>query len=129
MDENDVISAVCAHLETNGYEISSRCHTSQRGIDVCAKHKDNGKIVLVEAKGGTSSKLGTNRFGQPYTKSQVFDRVAKGIFTCMQLRADSLSGTDARVILALPNGAWFQEYIASVGSGLSVLNIEVWYAT
>jgi hypothetical protein len=127
MDENAVVNAVCEHLEAEGYKILSRLTTSQQGIDVEAQHKSHFRKVLVEAKGGTSSKPESARFGRPYTRSQVFDRVAKGIFTCLQLRAANPNCEQARILLALPSGEWFSKYIESVGETLRRTDIEVWF--
>lgn len=74
MDENAVVQAVCSFLTQNGYAIKSSCSTTERGIDVCAEKSSASQRINVKAKGGTSSHPGSNRFGKPYTVSQVFDR-------------------------------------------------------
>ena len=89
MDENRVIEGVCSRLLSMGCEIEQRLSTTQRGIDVIARNAHSTEEFIVEAKGGTSSREGSARFGKPYTQNQVFDRVAKGVFTCIQLRANT----------------------------------------
>jgi hypothetical protein len=44
--ENDVIEAVCRHLEHDGHRIISRSATRQRGIDIVAEHSEAGRVVL-----------------------------------------------------------------------------------
>ncbi len=105
------------------------CYTSEHGIDVIAEHPETKVKLLIEAKGGTSSKPGSSRYGLPYTKSQVFDRVAKGIFTCMQLRTNNPDKKAVRVILAVPEEPnYFKEYLRTVSSSLDCSGIEVWFA-
>lgn len=107
MDENAVIDSVCSRLRALGYEVTQRLKTKEHGIDVVAHNPENGQQVFIEAKGGTSSREGSNRFGKPYTQSQVFDRVAKGVFTCLQLRAEHPDRENEHVVLAVPEGARF----------------------
>src|SRR3954470_14031865 len=85
MDENKVITAVCAWLDAGDYDVRQRLATTEQGIDIIARHRASGRMLYIEAKGGTSSREGSPRFGKPYSQSQVFDRVAKGVFTALQL--------------------------------------------
>jgi hypothetical protein len=104
MDENAVVEAACSFLGENGYVIKSRCSTAERGIDVCAE-KPTGQQIHVEAKGATSSRPGSARFGKPYTKNQVFDRVAKGFYTVFQMQGKG--NREARYVLAVLDTDWF----------------------
>ena len=128
-DENTVIHAVCKFLSVGGYKIVQKLGTTEHGVDVIAEHPGTHVRVLVEAKGGTSSRDGSERFGKPYTQTQVFDRVAKGIFTCLQMRTENPDKNAVRVILAVPEKPdYFQKYISKVISSLETAGIEVWYA-
>lgn len=98
LTENDVVAAVCVHLEARGWAILSRCDTGQRGIDVVAQRGD--QRLLVEAKGGTSSKANTARFGKAFNTAQTSDHVANAVFTAMELAS---SEPQAIVAVALPN--------------------------
>ena len=129
LDENAVVVAICKHLMLLCYEIKQQLSTTEHGIDVIAQHPDSKVQVLVEAKGGTSSRLGSKRYGKPYTQNQVFDRVAKGIFTCLQLRTEYPDKHMVRIILAIPEKpSHFKKYIESVASSLEPAGIEVWFA-
>ena len=127
MDENRVIEGVCSRLQSMGCEIEQRLSTTQRGIDVIARNAHSSEEFIVEAKGGTSSREGSARFGKPYTQNQVFDRVAKGVFTCIQLRAKYPNRTRQHVILAVPEARWFRSYLEPVMAQLTMAGIEVWY--
>ncbi len=110
MNENEIIAAVCTYLESTGCQITSRLSTSERGIDITANH--DRRSFYIEAKGGTSSRKGSNRFGKPYTQSQVFDRVAKGFFTAACLR--NKYGEESVVGLAFPDTPLFRRYVDDV---------------
>jgi len=127
MDENAVVESVCTKLHAEGCDILSRCTTKQRGIDIVARKRSNGHHYYVEAKGSTSSRSGSNRFGKPYTQSQLFDRVAKGVFTCLQLREKHRDQEKEHVVLALPEGKRVRSYVTSVSVQLEAMGIEVWF--
>jgi Holliday junction resolvase-like predicted endonuclease len=113
MDENHVIDAVCHYLRESGYEISQRLHTTQQGVDIVAKNRTSNLTLQIEAKGGTSSQVGSARFGKPYTSSQVFDRVAKGFYTVCQMLSEAKS-SNSRVALAVPDTYLFRKYLSAI---------------
>jgi hypothetical protein len=129
MDENTVIDVLCAELKAAGFDIQQRLSTVEQGIDLIAAHAGHGLKVLVEAKGGTSSRVGSARHGNRYTPSQVFDRVAKGIFTCLQLRDSHQDTNGVRVVLAVPETALFYKYIHTVKGVLRQAEIDVWFVS
>ena len=125
MDENEVIEALCSYLERTGYTIVQRCRTTDHGVDVIARDASTGRELYVEAKGGTSSREGSNRYGKEYTQSQVFDRVSKGIFTSMQLRGAHSDRARVSVALAVPDSTHFRRYLSTVVAQLTALSIRV----
>ena len=60
LTENDVIDAVAAHLEGRDRRIEIVNRTDKQGFDILVRRKKNS--LAMEAKGGTSSKSGTNRY-------------------------------------------------------------------
>ena len=62
LDENDVVAAVCSHLEHEGYTIVQRLRTTQRGVDIIAEHPSRAGKLHIEAKGGTSARQGRPRY-------------------------------------------------------------------
>jgi hypothetical protein len=124
MDENQVIDAVCDYLQENGYEISQRLHTTQRGIDIIAINRTSSLKLQIEAKGGTSSRVGSARFGKPYTESQVFDRVAKGLYTVCQMLSESKS-SNGKFALAVPDTYIFRKYLTAIKPIMANLEIGV----
>lgn len=125
MDENEVIAGICAHLIASGCHVEQRLHTTERGIDIIAREPESHRRILIEAKGGTSSRIGSERYGRPYTQTQVFDRAGKGIFTALKMRADH-SEEDVLCVLATPDTQWFRMYLAKVALLVKPLGIEVW---
>ena len=127
MDEDAVVESVCGRLVALGCHIDKRCTTKEHGIDVIAHSLTNGHKFYVEAKGGTSSRKGSARFDMPYSQSQVFNRVAKGVFTCLELRAEYPSREIEHVILAIPDTKDFHKYLDPVMRQLKDAGIEVWF--
>ena len=70
LTENRIVDLVCDQLEFDGLTISQKLDTTQTGIDIVAV-SETGKKYFVEAKGATSSKESTKRYGQEFNKSQV----------------------------------------------------------
>lgn len=75
--EDDVVQAVMQHLESDGWSIKSFALAHQHGDDIVATRAD--QRLIVEAKGAGSSKAGTKRFGQPFTRNQVGSHVSVAI--------------------------------------------------
>ena len=65
LTENQVIDAVAAHLAVAGWTIVKKLTTVEQGTDIIAERADPVRRLHVEAKGGTSSKDHTERFGLP----------------------------------------------------------------
>jgi Holliday junction resolvase-like predicted endonuclease len=113
LDENDVVDAVCRHLEKEGYTILQQRRTTERGIDIVAQHGSWLGKLLVEAKGGTSTRRGSARFEKEYTLQQVFDRVAKGFYTAVELYCKHRQRGE-QIGLAFPDSDNFRKYLARI---------------
>lgn len=125
LKESNVISAVCDFLESKQFSIVSRCTELQRGYDIVARHPLNGKEVRIEAKGETSSKPETKRFGLPFTNNQVYDHVSKAFYcAAIYAAAEVYSG------VAFPKNAAHIKQVSAIEPILKQLKIEVfWVAT
>jgi hypothetical protein len=124
LDENQVTDIVCADLESRGFQILQRLTTTQQGIDIKALNEHTGETLLIEAKGGTSSKVGSKRYGKPFTSNQVFDRVAKGFYTAAQT-STSLAETE-RSVLAVPDTLLFRKYVNQIAQPAKVLGLVIY---
>jgi len=110
LTENDVVNAVSIFLKGRGYTIQQALTTSQHGIDIEATNSEKRRC-FVEAKGATSSKSASNRYGKEFTASQIKTHVGVALlksFQTLQLHKD------AEVIIALPNNSGHKSIIASM---------------
>lgn len=125
LDENDVIDAVCRHLEEHGYSLEQRLETTQKGVDVIARHVPTGRRLFVEAKGGTSSRKGSSRFGKRYTQSQVFDLTSKGFLATVRNHVERRHDDGDLAALAVPDLEWYREYLGAIRPAVEQLGIMV----
>lgn len=126
LTENDVVQAVAGHLEGEGYRIVSSLSTSQRGIDIVAEHPSTKKRLLVEAKGGTSSKEGTANYGNPFTSNQAKTHVSVAFYYAAMLRQKH-SSEGAEVALAFPEDATHRALVEGISSALNLLGVSVFF--
>lgn len=124
LTENDVIQAVVAYLPSLGYAVESTCTTNQRGIDIVAKHGATGRRLRVEAKGGTSSKEHTDRFGQAFNGGQVVSHVSRALYeTAAMLSAHP----GDEVALALPDDEHHRGRVDVIQRALGLLGVGVFF--
>lgn len=126
LTENDVVEAVAAYLEADGYHIASKCSTHERGIDIVAEHPRTKRQLLVEAKGGTSSKEGTANYGNPFTANQAKTHVSVAFYYAAMLRQKHAS-ENAQVALAFPDDHAHRSLVENIATVLQVLGILVFF--
>src|ERR1700752_2210250 len=90
------------YLMNLGYRIDRQLTTLEQGIDIEAMNIANGRRLLVEAKGGTSSKEGTARFGKSFSLNQAKTHVAVA-FYCAAKMLQKFAPSRAQVALAFPD--------------------------
>ena len=99
LTENDVVEAITVFLKADSYNIDQALSTNEKGIDIEATHPQKGRC-FVEAKGATSSKETSKRYGKLFTGSQVKSHIGVALvasFRTLQLYPEAL------VAMALPN--------------------------
>jgi len=121
LTESDVIKAVCRFLTTHGYRVKQHLSESQTGDDIVAV-SPKGKSVMIEAKGETSSKPHTARYGKPFNSGQVLDHVSKAFY-----RAASYTTKRVLAGIALPRNEAHMKRVASIQPVLAKLNVEVFW--
>jgi Holliday junction resolvase len=77
LTENDVANHTAKYLRSQGFEVQGISDTNTHGPDIVASKGD--VKLFVEAKGQTSSKSYTNRYGKEFTPNQKWDHVSKAI--------------------------------------------------
>src|SRR5688572_28105246 len=121
LTEFQVISAVCAFLDRKGFRITQKLPETQRGIDIRAIARD-GREVGIEAKGETSSMQHSARYGKVFSPGQVFDHVAKAMYTAACYSANGmLSG------VAFPGNESHVKQVAPIAHAFRTLEIEVFW--
>ena len=124
--ENDVVRAVADHLQVQGYRIDRQLSMVERGIDIDAVHPARGERLLVEAKGATSSKVGSSRFGKPFSPNQAKSHVSVAFYCGAKLvQRHAKEGT--RVALAFPDDKNHRRLIEDIEAVLGSLNIAVFF--
>jgi len=126
LTENDVIDTVCEYLERQKYRVKDKLTTSERGVDIIAVHEETGAEFFIEAKGATSSKEGTKRFGKPFNSAQVKVHVAEAFYQATRLLPNEPS-TSKRVAIALPDTSLHRSYWGEIRHGIERLGIETFF--
>ena len=121
LTENDIVDAVAEHLKDRGWNVIEIAYTHQRGPDILVQR--DGIYLEIEAKGGTSSKVGTNRSGLPFTSSQKYDRVAKAFYDA----ACIFSEGQHRPGIALPSDSRFRKLVDDIRPALERLGVWVFW--
>ena len=124
LSENDVIQAVCNFLKYHGYRVTSRTTTKQHGVDIVAHHEETGNQFFIEAKGQTSSKENTKRFGKPFNSAQVKVHVAEAFYQVTSLLRKDLIGS-RRIAMAFPETSIHKRYLDRIRPAICHLGIEV----
>lgn len=116
MTENDVVDAVAKHLTMDGWKILQALRTTEQGIDLVMARGD--ERVVLEAKGGTSTKEASARDREGFTPSQQRDHVAKAVAKACELRSKE---PDSCVAIAFPDTLTHRRRIEAVGRALNTL--------
>ena len=124
LTENDIIKAVCKHLQLQGYSQISSKNTKQHGIDIEATRPDGSKFYI-EAKGETSSNTKSKRFGKPFKNSQALDHVAKAIYAALKMNESKES--TVKIGIALPLETNHQKRIESIKHTIKDLGIIIFW--
>jgi hypothetical protein len=121
LTENNVVEAVVLYLEEQDYTIHRKRTTSQRGIDIEATRSD-GIWYFVEAKGATSSREGSNRYGQEFDNNQIKSHVGVALLKTFQTLQ---SFPESKVAIALPDNDNHRQVIDSISTPISNLGVIV----
>lgn len=120
LTENDVVQSVKYDLEERGWKVVSFCDTSTAGIDIHAVRRK--QVLYVEAKGVTSSKPSSSRYGKLQDASQIFIQVAAALLKCAELRSEH---EDAAVAIAVPSHSAMQRRIERIKPVLEASKISL----
>ncbi len=122
LTENDVVKKVAECLENDGYKVIQRLGTLDKGVDIIAEKA--GITLYVEAKGETSSKEASRRYGKHFTQNQVKTHVAMAILASMKILA-SKPEKSTKVAIAFPANKDHKALISSIEVVLKKAGIDV----
>ena len=124
LTENDVVKAIGSYLRERGYEIIKEKTTNERGIDLIAS--GTNQTWCIEAKGATSSKLGTKRYGKPFNQSQILSHVSRAVYESMKILGKNAPKSE-RAALGLPDNDDHHRRIKPIREALRRLEIAVFW--
>jgi hypothetical protein len=125
LTENQIIEAIAQHLISQGWTIDQKLTTNQRGTDIIAS-RDQSPRLLIEAKGGTSSKDHTNRYGMGFSNGQVTKHVSVAFYYAAKLQ--ELHPSDV-IGIGLPDDAPHRAAVAAIESAVRKLAISVYFVS
>ncbi|MCY4099974.1 MAG: hypothetical protein OXF46_03545 [Rhodobacteraceae bacterium] len=121
LNENQVIEAVINYLELNGGIIMKCSTTNQQGDDIMAEK--GSRKLSIEAKGATSSKPNTNRYGKRFNPSQQKSHVSRAFFKA----ASVINSGENEAGIALPDTPEHKTLIREIETVLKRLNIHTFW--
>jgi len=127
--ESDVINAVCKKLEFQDYFIQQKLQPNQQGDDIIAvKAGLHPRKLIIEAKGETSSRIGSERYGKPFDSAQVRVHVAEAFYKSAQvLSRGTYEGEKILSGIALPDTNLHRNYVKYIQPVLDNLQIIVFW--
>lgn len=125
LTENEIIRLVILELKSHDFELISKCNTNQTGIDILLKK--NNYILLIEAKGATSSKKGTPRYGLPFDSGQALTHTSAAIYKAIDLITRHQGNDNYIVGIALPLEKNTVKHVEKVKYVLTKLGIIIFW--
>ena len=125
LNEEQIIETVQKHLEVDGYKLTSKSSADEQGIDLVMTHPQKG-IIEIEAKGSTSSKKGTTRFGKAFSRNQVKTHMGVAILKTFQMVNDP-KNKDKEIALALPADQGHRDFIKKIRTPLSKSGVSLYF--
>jgi hypothetical protein len=107
------------------YSITSAASTHERGYDIVAHQ--NGKLLVIEAKGATSSQPGTKDYGNPWDKGKLSHSLAQAILRAMETIADYAARSQPiEVGIALPDVQYYRGTVRRIHDVLAAVGIKAY---
>ena len=126
--ESDVVNAVCTELQARGYQIIQKLRTNEQGDDIIAvKQAAPVRELYVEAKGETSSRKGSRRYGKPFQGAQIRIHVGQAFYKAAAVLSTKGEGVEVRAGIALPNTKGHHSIVDKIAPVLNQLGIAVFW--
>jgi hypothetical protein len=108
--KNEIVEMVSLYLLERGYSILRKSDAKREGVDIVARAAGSNFKIYIAAKGSKS------RLGKPYSDSEVFARVAKAIYTLVQVHESGILGPGDKTAFAVPDLPTFRKYLSFLDS-------------
>lgn len=126
--ESDVVNAVCTKLQALGYHIRQQLQTTEQGDDIIAvKQGTPIRELYVEAKGETSSRKGSARYGRPFDSAQIRVHVSEAFYKTAEVLSRNREDVEVRAGIALPDARVHRALVEKIASVLDQLGIAVFW--
>lgn len=127
LNENDIVRILTEHLKANGYDIVQSLDTNSKGVDIIADNIKTKQRLFVEAKGETSSKEHTNRFGKPFEGKQIRNHIARAVLAAMKIISAKPAGNKTRAAIAFPSTDGHRKELETVKVAVKRLDIKIFW--
>jgi len=127
LTENHIVSLLTDYLKKKGYKIIQSLQTGDKGIDIIAQN--NTHVLYVEAKGETSSKSYTKRYGKLFSNNQIKSHVSKALLASMVLIDSKPLTTKSKVAIAFPDTEGHRNLVDKILISLKSLDIKVFWVS
>jgi hypothetical protein len=120
------VDQVLEYLEK--YLANRGCRTKSHGIDLRVR-RENGIEISIEAKGNTSSKIGSKRYGLNFNDSQCHDHFSRAFFRAVEMKdkIQSEYSKISRVAMAFGYLGFYKKYADPIRPTLADLEIGVFW--
>lgn len=127
--ERDVVNAVCRIIEQNNFIIEHCSPTDQHGYDIISsKEKDSTIIKLyIEAKGETSSRVGSAKYGYPFDGAQVRVHIAEALYKSAEALCIEENEVKIFAGIALPDNISHRSILNKIKPFILGLNIILFW--
>ncbi len=124
LTENDILEILRSYLVGKGYQVKQQLSTKQTGIDLIAENVD--EILYVEAKGETSSKLETSRYGKIFNGAQIKSHISRAILSAFEVISGKSGNPKTQAAIALPDNEGHRKIVNKILPALHHSNIRVY---
>jgi Holliday junction resolvase-like predicted endonuclease len=121
-----VIEILSDYLKSQGYSIMQSLTTLQKGIDLIAENSE--ECLYIEAKGATSAREGSNRFGKEFNSAQVRTHISEAIFASLKV-LNNKKTAKIKAAIALPASTLHIREIEKVKHILKEIGIKVFFVS
>lgn len=122
-DKNEIMETVSLYLLQQGYSILRKSNARREGVDIVAREAASNVKIHIVAKGDKS------RLGKPYSDSDVFARVAKAIYSLVQVHESGILSPGDKTAFAVPDTPVFRKYLSFLDSLMSRFGTMVFFVT